>query len=137
MSNNTFNISSNNNLNNFNNQMDFRSLLINTTIAASILLIYILSRPIFKKINFYYIHESGLCMLIGMFLSTLIYYLSDTTFDNINFDKDIFFTFILPPIIFSAGYNIHFKNFFKYFHYSIFFGIFGTFLNFSIIVIII
>ena len=133
--NNTFNVSSTD-MNNLNNPMDFRSLLINTTITASILLIYILSRPIFKKINFYYIHESGLCMIIGMFLSTLIYYLSDTTFDNIKFDKDIFFTFILPPIIFSAGYNIHFKNFFKYFHYSIFFGIFGTFLNFLIIVII-
>jgi NhaP-type Na+/H+ or K+/H+ antiporter len=141
MNNNSFfnNDTSNNIINNpqnNNNNMDFRSLSINTIIATSILLIYILSRSIFKKINFYYIHESGLCMLIGMFLSTLIYYFSDTTFDNIKFDQDIFFTFILPPIIFSAGYNIHFKNFFKYFHYSIFFGIFGTFINFLLIVAI-
>ena len=40
-----------------------------TLIATIIILIYTIATPIFKKINFNYIHESGLCIIIGILIS--------------------------------------------------------------------
>ena len=112
------------------NNLNFKTL-----IAILLLLIYIISAPIFVKIKFYYLHQSGLCMLLGMFISLISSFIAP--FENyeksLEFNDNIFFTFILPPIIFSAGYNIKVKTFFKYFHYSVIFGILGTFITFLII----
>lgn len=41
-------------------------LALETLIAIIILLIYTISAPIFEKIKFNYMHESGMCMLIGI-----------------------------------------------------------------------
>jgi NhaP-type Na+/H+ or K+/H+ antiporter len=49
------------------------------------------------------------------------------------FDDAIFFNFILPPIIFSAGYNLRRRSFFKYLSYTLLYGILGTFINFVFI----
>ena len=106
-----------------------------TLIAILLLLVYIISAPIFVKIKFYFLHQSGLCMLLGMLISLITHFI--TPFENykksLEFNDNVFFTFILPPIIFSAGYNIKVKSFFKYFHYSVIFGILGTFITFIII----
>ena len=48
------------------NNLNFKTL-----IAILLLLIYIISAPIFVKIKFYYLHQSGLCMLLGMFISLI------------------------------------------------------------------
>ena len=112
------------------NNLNFKTL-----IAILLLLIYIISAPIFVKIKFYYLHQSGLCMLLGMFISLISSFIAP--FENytksLEFNDNLFSTFILPPIIFSAGYNIKVKTFFKYFHYSVIFGILGTFITFLII----
>jgi hypothetical protein len=42
-----------------------------TLLAVGILFLYTISHPIFEKYKFYYIHESGLSMLIGI-LATMI-----------------------------------------------------------------
>lgn len=68
------------------------SLSLKTLLAVTILLIYIVSGKIFQKFNFHIMHESGLCMILGMIVSGIVYYFSPFT----NFS--IFFTFILPPI---------------------------------------
>lgn len=49
------------------------------------------------------------------------------------FDSEVFFTFILPPIIFAAGYNLRRRSFFKYFLYIFLFGVVGTIVTFSIV----
>ena len=118
--------------------LETESLSAKSLIAVMIILIYIVAGPVFEKINFYFIHESGLCMLIGMTISVITYFISPlTSFSTeLRFNDAMFFTFILPPIIFSAGYNMRCKNFFKYFHYSIIFGIIGTFMTFLIITVI-
>jgi hypothetical protein len=41
-------------------------LTLETLIAIIILLIYTISAPIFEKYHFHYMHESGMCMLIGV-----------------------------------------------------------------------
>ena len=116
-------------------QIKKNNLSFKTFIAIFLLLVYIISAPIFLKLKFYYLHQSGLCMLLGMIISLVTRFIKP--FENyeksLEFNDNVFFTFILPPIIFSAGYNIRVKNFFKYFHYSIIFGVLGTFLTFVII----
>lgn len=36
-----------------------------TLIAIIILLLYTIATPIFEKLNFHYLHESGMCMILG------------------------------------------------------------------------
>ena len=103
-----------------------------TLLAIIILMIYTVSAPIFEKIHFHYMHESGLCMIIGVIVSLIaIFFDPHTNFTkSINFSGEVFFTFVLPPIIFSAGYNLHRASFFKYFIYILSFGVFGTIMSF-------
>ncbi len=103
-----------------------------TLLAIIILMIYTVSAPIFEKIHFHYMHESGLCMIIGVLISLIaIFFDPHANFTkSINFSGDVFFTFVLPPIIFSAGYNLRRASFFKYFIYILSFGVFGTIMSF-------
>jgi len=48
----------------------------------------------------------------------------------VKFDDNLFFYAILPPIIFSAGYNLKRKKFFQHFNYITLFGVVGTFVAF-------
>ena len=103
-----------------------------TLLAIIILMIYTVAAPIFEKIHFHYMHESGLCMIIGVVVSLIaIFFDPHANFTkSINFSGDVFFTFVLPPIIFSAGYNLRKASFFKYFIYILNFGVFGTIMSF-------
>ena len=103
-----------------------------TLLAIIILMIYTVAAPIFEKIHFHYMHESGLCMIIGVIVSLIaIFFDPHANFTkSINFSGDVFFTFVLPPIIFSAGYNLKKASFFKYFVYILNFGVFGTIMSF-------
>ena len=103
-----------------------------TLLAIIILMIYTVAAPIFEKIHFHYMHESGLCMIIGVVITLIaIFFNPDTNFTKyLNFSGEIFFTFVLPPIIFSAGYNLHRTSFFKYFIYILSFGVLGTIMSF-------
>ena len=93
------------------------NLTIETLLAIVILMVYTVASPIFEKKNFHYMHESGLCMIIGIIITFIaMFVVPGSNFaDTFNFDDQIFFTFILPPIIFSAGYNLRRTTFFKYF----------------------
>jgi NhaP-type Na+/H+ or K+/H+ antiporter len=51
----------------------------------------------------------------------------------LQFNSEVFFTFILPPIIFAAGYNLRRQSFFKYFLYIMLFGVIGTIITFSVV----
>lgn len=68
------------------------SLSLKTLLAVTILLIYIVSGKIFQKFNFHIMHESGLCMILGMLVSGIAYYFSPhTNFStSLRFDDAIF-----------------------------------------------
>ncbi len=52
------------------------TLSLETLIAIIILLIYTISAPLFEKIHFHYMHESGMCMIIGVIITLLAMVLS-------------------------------------------------------------
>ena len=99
-------------------------------VSFCVLLIYVASGPIFKNFRFHYIHESGICMVIG-FSVALIARMVEGKANGVNsFKEDIFFNFILPPIVFNAGYTMKKQTFFKYSLYILVFGIFSTIVSF-------
>ena len=77
-----------------------------------------------------WIHESSVACVLGVIMGGIIKY---QTGIPVTFDKDLFFYLVLPPVIFSAGYSLKRKNFFKYMDLITFFGVFGTIANFIII----
>lgn len=105
-------------------------------VAVFILILFTLAEPIFKKLHFHYIHESGLCMLIGLLFACINFFFRSFGTDisnSINFNGDVFFNLILPPIIFAAGYNLKRKGFYKYLLYIISYGLIGTIINFLLV----
>jgi NhaP-type Na+/H+ or K+/H+ antiporter len=48
------------------------------------------------------------------------------------FDENFFFYFVLPPIIFAAGYNMKRKEFFKNFKNIVILGVGSTLLQFTV-----
>lgn len=55
------------------------------------------------------------------------------TGSTVQFDNDVFFYVVLPPIIFSAGMSLKKKMFFKYISLITLFGVAGTVINFILI----
>mmetsp|Transcript_97734 Transcript_97734/g.134454 ORF Transcript_97734/g.134454 Transcript_97734/m.134454 type:complete len:254 (+) Transcript_97734:181-942(+) len=47
------------------------------------------------------------------------------------FDDDLFFYFVLPPIVFSSGFNMYRKKFFGNLGNILLFGVIGTFIAFA------
>lgn len=77
-----------------------------------------------------WIHESSVVCLLGVLMGGII---KAQTGVSVQFDGNLFFYLVLPPVIFSAGYSLKRKNFFKYMDLIAFFGIFGTICNFVLI----
>ena len=75
-------------------------------------------------------HESGIVLILGL----LIGYLMRLGFGQVSkFDQGIFFDFMLPLIVFGAGYNMKRKRFFRNIGTIAMLGIFGTIITFLII----
>lgn len=51
-------------------------LILETLVAIVILLFYTISAPLFEKYHFHYMHESGMCMIIGVIITLLGGFLS-------------------------------------------------------------
>jgi NhaP-type Na+/H+ or K+/H+ antiporter len=78
-------------------------------------------------------HESGMVMLLGIAITlTFKFFIPSLDFTtSLAFSDKIFFTFVLPLIIFGAGYNLKKRQFFKYFTYIFLLGVVGTLIAFT------
>lgn len=94
-----------------------------------VLSLYMFSSAYLPLVKVKIIHQTGIAVLLGL-LSGLIVKLS--TNQAVQFDEGPFFYFILPPIVFSAGYNMKRKRFFKNIGYITSFGLIGTVLSFVV-----
>lgn len=77
------------------------------------------------------LHETGIGIIIGFLFGGILYLGGSIT--QINFDEEIFFYGLLPPMIFAGGYNLKKKDFGKNFKYILIYGLVGTITSFGII----
>lgn len=94
------------------------------------LTLYILSSEFFEKRKIEYLSESTLAIFLGLILGGFIILLGGTM-DQ--FSSAVVFYFLLPPIIFSAGYTLNTQSFFQNFSYISLYGLIGTFINFIVL----
>ena len=97
------------------------------------LFLYMLFGALLEKWHSFVGHEASILCLIGCCVSYISFLMGYEDFNSImTFDANFFFYFILPPIIFAAGYNMKRKEFFKNFTNIIIFGVGSTLLQFVI-----
>ena len=113
--------------------MESEHLSLQVLLAVILLVLYVIAAPVFEKIHFHYMHESGVVMLLGIGITlTFKYFIPSLDFTkSLAFSDKIFFTFVLPLIIFGAGYNLKKRQFFKYFTYIFLLGVVGTLIAFT------
>ncbi|KAG1338602.1 sodium/hydrogen exchanger 2 [Cocos nucifera] len=81
-----------------------------------------------------WMNESITALLIGLCTGVVILLTTKGKSSHILvFSEDLFFIYLLPPIIFNAGFQVKKKQFFRNFMTIILFGAVGTLISFSII----
>ncbi|KAL6570823.1 Sodium/hydrogen exchanger 4 [Orobanche gracilis] len=81
-----------------------------------------------------WVNESITALLIGSLTGTIILLVSKGKSSHIlRFDEELFFIYLLPPIIFNAGFQVKKKQFFHNFFTIMLFGVVGVFISSSII----
>ena len=84
---------------------DSIKLSLETLVLSLMLIIYITSGPLLKKSGVKILHASGFTMIIGFVFTFIvkIIFTNSNFFKGFQFNRNLFFTFILPWIIFSAS----------------------------------
>ena len=103
------------------------------TLVLSLLLIcYTISGPLLRKFHIKMIKPSGLIMILGIIITLLTKVINPESnfFKGFQFNHSLFFTFILPIIIFSSSYNSKIESTIKYLRFILLFSISGTFFSF-------
>lgn len=81
-----------------------------------------------------WINESITALILGSFTGVIVLANSGGTNSHIlRFNEELFFIYLLPPIIFNAGFQVKKKQFFHNFIPIILFGVVGVFISFIII----
>ncbi|KAK6130440.1 hypothetical protein DH2020_035850 [Rehmannia glutinosa] len=81
-----------------------------------------------------WMNESITALLIGVGTGVVILLISKGKSSHLMvFSEDLFFIYLLPPIIFNAGFQVKKKQFFRNFMTIILFGALGTLISFIII----
>ncbi|CAN4106203.1 unnamed protein product [Withania somnifera] len=81
-----------------------------------------------------WMNESITALLIGLCTGVVILLISGGKNSHILvFSEDLFFIYLLPPIIFNAGFQVKKKSFFRNFSTIMLFGAVGTLISFIIV----
>ncbi|PIN14378.1 Sodium/hydrogen exchanger protein [Handroanthus impetiginosus] len=81
-----------------------------------------------------WMNESITALIIGVGTGVLILLVSGGKSSHLFvFSEDLFFIYLLPPIIFNAGFQVKKKQFFRNFMTIMLFGAVGTMISFTII----
>ncbi|CAH1424677.1 unnamed protein product [Lactuca virosa] len=81
-----------------------------------------------------WVNESITAIIIGCVVGTIILITSNWKSTHfLRFDEQLFFIYLLPPIIFNAGFQVKKKKFFQNFLPIMLFGVTGVFISTSIV----
>ena len=97
-------------------------------LAVVTLILYIFSAQFIENKKFEYFHETTIAIIVGAIGGISLYTIGGA--EKIEFSTGIFFYFILPPIIFTAGYTLKSQHFFLNIGFILLYGVIGTFLSF-------
>jgi len=102
-------------------------------IIFAMMIVYMVFEAHKHKKRIIFGHEASLVCIIGIGISGLFMYKGTSEFgDLMAFNDDLFFYFVLPPIVFASGFNMYRKKFFANIGNIVLFGIFGTFVFFAV-----
>ena len=103
---------------------------------VSLLLLYMFFGVLFEQKRLSFGHEASLILFIGSLISFLAYYSNSTEFLSlVKFDENLFFYFLLPPIVFASGFNLRRNVFFSNLLSVFIFGVLSTLLQFFLFAI--
>jgi NhaP-type Na+/H+ or K+/H+ antiporter len=97
-------------------------------LAVVTLILYIFTAQFIENKKFEYFQESTIAIIVGAVGGISLYLIGGA--EKIEFSTGIFFYFILPPIIFTAGYTLKSQHFFLNIGFILLYGVIGTFLSF-------
>lgn len=107
-------------------------LPLEAAVLFSLLFFYALFQGLLEHFKIQFLHESGIMIMLSVGVSALLKYsASGLTF---TFSDEQLFYVVLPPIIFSAGFNMKKRMFFQNLPYIAMFGLVGTLLHFMTMV---
>ena len=102
-------------------------------VIFAMLMMFMLYEAYKHKHHWKFGHEASFVVIVGIIISG--FYSggegSQEFSDIMEFNDDLFFYFVLPPIIFAAGYNMYRNKFFANIANITLFGVLGTFLTFG------
>lgn len=95
-------------------------------VAATVLLLCECAKAVVTRIQWHFLPEAAVCILVGTFVGLVAHLVPNTSIDDLSFDNELFLSLLLPPIIFEAALSVS-KIEFKRRRGAIFmFSVFGT-----------
>jgi len=102
------------------------------TVIAFVLIVTI-ARIVFHQRHVSFLPESCLVMVLGLVFGLVLWGVGLTENQVLNFNEEIFFIILIPPIIFEAGYHLDNNAFFFNIKAILLYAVFGTLANTALV----
>lgn len=108
------------------------SLIVSITLMVTLLCVCMIIGHLLEEHR--WMNESITALILGLCAGFVVLVCTKGTNSHIlQFDEELFFIYLLPPIIFNAGFQVKKKQFFRNFVAIVLFGVIGVFISFAII----
>eukprot|EP00741_Cyanophora_paradoxa_P000057 tig00000057_g54.t1 len=105
---------------------DYKADTLSVLLFTGVFVLCLLITYVLLQSRLAYLPESLVHILLGIVIGGIIYGTGREIEDLIAFNPRTFFLFLLPPIVFHAGYDLHKGNFFKNLGSILVFAVLGT-----------